>query len=128
MVTQHEIGAEEHHTFFERALRDPTRAYHLGLDDEALVALVTSRDIDGRPREHGVGLLRVSLGSTGHRPMDADVCAQAGVRRTRVYQVQWRGLCVQLRIDQAAPRETAPSYPATLGGGQAYVLVTEELA
>ena len=46
MFTQHEIGADEHRAFFDRALRDPTRAYYLGLDDETPVGLVTFRDID----------------------------------------------------------------------------------
>ena len=34
MYTQHEISPQEHADFFARALRDTTRAYYLGLDDE----------------------------------------------------------------------------------------------
>ena len=46
MFTQHEISAQEHAAFFAQALRDPTRAYYLGMDDEAAVGLVSLINLD----------------------------------------------------------------------------------
>ena len=100
MYTQHEISVQEHSDYFARALRDTTRAYYLGLDDEEPVGVVSLRDID---RDHGTASWGFYVRPRGPRGTGRRMLSRRSMRRS--FDMVWPSSSdpgLQSSVDQAA--------------------------